>query len=153
MFRTPFNNDWRSAKKLKTTKPSLTVPNSVLSIPELLARYTRGVPVPQFEPQYADEFIPDIAHMDFVDADEIRRAGAENIERLRSELEAAKKAKDNQPIPASAASGPRSESKSTQTKFVNDDGTERSEQQARAAERSKKRSSVHESDMSEAEKH
>lgn len=72
----------------RITAPSMTVPDQTMSIREILDRYARGLPIEgQKVPMYdGDEFVPDIAHMDLVDVDEMRRNNADRILHIQKNL-------------------------------------------------------------------
>lgn len=86
-------------------EPSLTQPDEVLTIREMLLRHARGIaPESHYqEPRYYDEsmgFIPDLESMDLVDIQETRDALSRRVKAIKDKLN-----KDNQPLPAPAASG------------------------------------------------
>lgn len=78
-------------------EPSLTQPDEVLTIREMLLRHARGIALETHhqEPRYYDEsmgFIPDIESMDLVDIQETRDALSRRVKAIKDKLN-----KDNQP--------------------------------------------------------
>lgn len=70
---------WQNARPSKgevNTLPSMTIPNQVLTMDELVRRYVRGDPnVTQFQPVYSDnDDMPNIEHMDEMEKLEMSRA-------------------------------------------------------------------------------
>lgn len=97
-FVTPWGRDRNTQKAYSVTGGvSRTVPNQSLSIPEILARFTRGAAVPGKEPIYDDDFVPDVSRMDFVEQDNYRDELQQVID---SEVLAAKQAKEKKAKPA-----------------------------------------------------
>lgn len=65
--------------------PSMTEPDMSLSIPELLDRHSRGLPLPFYEDDYTDLDLPDFGAMDLAEIAEYRERLAEHIEDLQEE--------------------------------------------------------------------
>ncbi len=64
----------------KNYLPSETIPDMTMSIPEMIQRYQRGIPIPMRTPQYDEEYIPDIHTMDLVDRENYINAFADELQ-------------------------------------------------------------------------
>lgn len=64
---------------------SMTEPDLSLSIPELLDRHARGLPLPFYEADYSDLDLPDFEAMDLVEIAEYRENLAAHIHDLQEE--------------------------------------------------------------------
>lgn len=81
---------------------SMTIPDQTMTVREILVRYARGLSisdgrVPIYEGE--DDVMPDLAHMDLADRQEIMEAVASDIEATRLKHEkylASKKAKESE---------------------------------------------------------
>lgn len=67
------------------TGESMTEPDLSLSIPELLDRHARGLPLPFYEQDYSELDLPDFAAMDLAEIQEYRENLAEHIYDLQEE--------------------------------------------------------------------
>lgn len=67
------------------TGESMTEPDLSLSIPELLDRHARGLPLPFYEEDYSELDLPDFAAMDLAEIQEYRENLAEHIHDLQEE--------------------------------------------------------------------
>ncbi|QCQ85014.1 hypothetical protein [Blackfly microvirus SF02] len=95
--------------------PSLTVPDETMTIQEILARHSHGLPtvgatrVPLYDENIDEndpEFIPDPKHMDLADRAEYSKMVVDELKQTKSNLDAAskqRKQKQNQLLAAQYA--------------------------------------------------
>lgn len=83
-YRTPDN--YITTDPERFTKPSLTVPNMALTIPEMLIRFSQGQPItgtPAANMIYSGEhFIPNMAAHDIIEQQQILKLHRERTEKL-----------------------------------------------------------------------
>lgn len=94
---------WRNANMVvipdgeKNTRPSKTIPDQAMSIPEIMARYARGLPlggdrVPVYD-EDPENPMPDLSKMDIIDQHETIKAAANEMNELGKKFDAEEKAK------------------------------------------------------------
>lgn len=68
--------------------PSMTIPDQVMSIREILDRFSRGLPTPQFNGVYeGEEYFPDIRTLDLTERQELLEQTRERIKQLTTNVE------------------------------------------------------------------
>lgn len=87
--------DWKPNPE-RNSAISLTEPDQVLSVKELLRRHVQGLPVPTYTPVYDEHGeYPDVRHMDLVDVEELKQKQRDVQEAFKKQQKAAtKKAAD-----------------------------------------------------------
>lgn len=120
-FVSPWSYDRTKNVNSVTGGNSITVPNQAMSVREIMLRFTRGTPPLTRQAVYNEDYeIPDVDTMDFVEREEYAKQNAQHIRDLQELTEEAKRKKE-QPEPAPAASGPRSDSKKDDTQTQQDE--------------------------------
>lgn len=76
MIKTMFNAEFFPVRGERNNKPSLTIPDQTLPIREILARFSKGLPVGVKVPIYEgeDNTLPDPKTLDLVDLQEMQEA-------------------------------------------------------------------------------
>lgn len=93
-FQTWLNHQEEGADLEINNEPSLTQPDMVMSLEELLIRSRGGQEVPTYNVQYdedEDDFTPDPRTLDLVDYDEALEQNKANIDALKDKAESLKK--------------------------------------------------------------
>lgn len=92
-FRTQYN--YVQPKGETNTMPGLTMPDQTMSIPELLARYAKGMPLSVKQPIYAkdDLDMDEFRKLDPVDKHRLIRERMEELKQLRTRVEKEQKEK------------------------------------------------------------
>lgn len=95
-YRTPDNYQMSTPEQF--TKPSITVPNMSLTIPEILLRYSQGQPVNMSTAAnltYTGEhFIPNMSTMDIIEQQTLLKLHREKTEKLTQTYNEKMKARD-----------------------------------------------------------
>lgn len=101
-IRTPYNHETYRAEKRyeRNDQPSLTIPDQTLTIPEILRRYARGIPLDSIVklPIYDGEDIynPDMRTLDLTEQAELIEQRSQELKKLNKELEEGRRvAKEN----------------------------------------------------------
>lgn len=55
----------------RPTGPSMTVPDTLMSLREMVEKHTQGLPIPTFAPMYYDIDLPDLRKLDLTEIDEL----------------------------------------------------------------------------------
>lgn len=88
-IRNPFTYQRQADAYETTDKPSMTIPDQTLSIREILARYSRGLPIDNTKvPIYdgEDEFYPDPKTLDLADRQAMRESVNQEIYELSKKV-------------------------------------------------------------------
>lgn len=89
------SSDYTPSEGEVNNLPSMTVPDMVLSLQELISKHTQGVPVPTFQGYYEndqesdDDFdvMPDLNRMDMTEIEEMRDLVNANVDALKADVE------------------------------------------------------------------
>lgn len=85
----------RSGERLEVIdrkkRKSLTKPEKILSVREILLRHTRGMPyrVNTQEPVFSEVFIPQVKRMDFTEIEELKKINQARAEHLQAQIDKA----------------------------------------------------------------
>lgn len=93
IFRTYLNWPEEGPDMEVNTEPSMTQPDMVMSLEDLLNRSRNGQEVPTYNGIYDDDeesFTPDARTLDFVDFDEMLEKNKSNIDTLKTSLDVQK---------------------------------------------------------------
>lgn len=91
-WRTPYNHTELPYSLEVNNSPSQTVPDQTMSISHIMRRFVQGIPLDAGKvPVYhGDEQLPDIARMDLIDKEMLKRDLEETIKEGEAKLEAIK---------------------------------------------------------------
>lgn len=70
---------WRYARGEHNTQPSLTIPNQVLPLDEMLRRYVRGQDVQMFSPVYDEDLAPGYENLGELDRIDLARSMKDDL--------------------------------------------------------------------------
>lgn len=101
-FRTQFNNVGREHDEEKVDPVTMTIPDLSLTIPEIMARYARGLPLggvregifELHEDEDGEYSMPDVSHMDLAEIQQMKADADAEVERLKLELQDIKEGED-----------------------------------------------------------
>lgn len=81
-----FNYHENAYEGEKNFQPSQTIPDQTMSLPELIERFTRGLPITTFKHVYdPDGQLPNPKTMDLAEVHEMRKQAIQEIQRITEE--------------------------------------------------------------------